>query len=112
MLAFTHGQPASPTTLGKEFSNFSYRIKFHSDQIKSLKQKGKFNGASGNYNAHVVAEEKVNWETLSRKFVNSLGLDFSSHSTQIELKDALASQLANAHNLNNVLITMRFFLLI
>ena len=104
MLAFTHGQPASPTTLGKEFSNFSYRIKFHSDQIKSLKQKGKFNGASGNYNAHVVAEEKVNWETLSRKFVNSLGLDFSSHSTQIELKDALASQLANAHNLNNVLI--------
>ena len=104
MLAFTHGQPASPTTLGKEFSNFSYRIKFHSEQIKSLKQKGKFNGASGNYNAHVVAEKKVNWETLSRKFVNSLGLDFSSHSTQIELKDAMAFQLTNTHNLNNVLI--------
>jgi adenylosuccinate lyase len=53
MLAFTHGQPASPTTLGKEFSNFSYRIKFHLDLIKSLKQKGKFNGASGNYNAKI-----------------------------------------------------------
>ena len=104
MLAFTHGQPASPTTLGKEFSNFSYRIKFHTNLIKSMKQKGKFNGASGNYNAHIIAEKKVNWEALSKKFVNSLGLDFSSHSTQIELKDALAFQLANTHNLNNVLI--------
>ena len=104
MLAFTHGQPASPTTLGKEFSNFSYRIKFHFDLIKSIKQKGKFNGASGNYNAHVIAESKVNWEGLSKKFVNSLGLEFSTHSTQIELKDALATQLANIHNLNNVLI--------
>ena len=104
MLAFTHGQPASPTTLGKEFSNFSYRIKFHSDLIKSLKQKGKFNGASGNYNAHIISAKQVNWETLTRKFVNSLGIDFSTHSTQIELKDAMASQLANTHNLNNVLI--------
>ena len=104
MLAFTHGQPASPTTLGKEFSNFSSRINFHFDLIKSLKQKGKFNGASGNYNAHVIAESKVNWEGLSKKFVNSLGLEFSTHSTQIELKDALAAQLANIHNLDNVLI--------
>ena len=104
MLAFTHGQPASPTTLGKEFSNFSYRINFHFDLIKSIKQKGKFNGASGNYNAHVIAESKFNWEGLSKKFVNSLGLEFSTHSTQIELKDALATQLANIHNLNNVLI--------
>ena len=104
MLAFTHGQPASPTTLGKEFSNFSYRIKFHLDLIKSVKQKGKFNGASGNYNAHIIAEKKINWEALSKKFVMSLGLDFSTHSTQIELKDAMAFQLANIHNLNNVLI--------
>jgi adenylosuccinate lyase len=104
MLAFTHGQPASPTTLGKEFANFTYRIKFHSDLIKSVKQKGKFNGASGNYNAHIIAEKKVNWEVLSKKFVISLGLDFSTHSTQIELKDAMAFQLANIHNLNNVLI--------
>jgi len=104
MLAFTHGQPASPTTLGKEFSNFGYRIKFHLDLIKSIKQKGKFNGASGNYNAHIIAEKKVNWEALCKKFVNSLGLDFSSHSTQIELKDAMAFQFANIHNLNNVLI--------
>ena len=106
MLAFTHGQPASPTTLGKEFSNYIYRLKFHLDLIKSIKQKGKFNGASGNYNAHVVAEKKVNWESLSKKLVNSLGLDFSSHSTQIELKDAMAFQLANTHNLNNVLIDL------
>ena len=104
MLAFTHGQPASPTSLGKEFSNFSYRMKFHLDQIKSVKQKGKFNGASGNYNAHIIAQNNLNWEVLSKKFVNSLGLDFSSHSTQIELKDAMAFQLANIHNLNNVLI--------
>ncbi len=104
MLAFTHGQPASPTTLGKEFSNFSYRMKFHLDLIKSVKQKGKFNGASGNYNAHIIAEKKINWEALSKKFVISLGLDFSTHSAQIELKDAMAFQLANIHNLNNVLI--------
>ena len=104
MLAFTHGQPASPTTLGKEFSNFSYRLKFHSDLIKSTKQNGKFNGASGNYNAHLIANHKTDWEILSKKFVNSLGLNFSSHSTQIELKDAMAYQLTNTHNLNNVLI--------
>lgn len=104
MLAFTHGQPASPTTLGKEFANFNYRIRFHSNLIKSVKQKGKFNGASGNYNAHIIAEKKVNWEALSKRFVISLGLDFSTHSTQIELKDAMAFQLANIHNLNNVLI--------
>ena len=104
MLAFTHGQPASPTTLGKEFANYSYRLKFHLDLIKSTKQKGKFNGASGNYNAHLIASQKVNWESLSKRFVNSLGLNFSSHSTQIELKDTMAYQLTNIHNMNNVLI--------
>ena len=104
MLAFTHGQPASPTTLGKEFSNFTSRIKFNKEMISSIKQKGKFNGASGNYNAHVIAQKNFNWENLSKKFVSSLGLNFSSHSTQIELKDAMASQLGNIHNLNNVLI--------
>ena len=106
MLAFTHGQPASPTTLGKEFANFSYRLKFHSDLIKSIKQNGKFNGASGNYNAHLIANHKINWEMLSKKFVSSLGLNFSTHSTQIELKDAMAYQLSNTHNLNNVLIDL------
>ncbi|RCL40555.1 MAG: adenylosuccinate lyase [Gammaproteobacteria bacterium] len=104
MLAFTHGQPASPTTLGKEFSNFTSRIKFNKEMISSIKQQGKFNGASGNYNAHVLAKKNFNWENLSKKFVSSLGLNFSSHSTQIELKDAMASQLGNIHNLNNVLI--------
>ena len=104
MLAFTHGQPASPTTLGKEFSNFTSRIKFNKEMISSIKQQGKFNGASGNYNAHVIAQKNFNWENLSKKFVSSLGLNFSSHSTQIELKDATASQLGNIHNLNNVLI--------
>ena len=104
MLAFTHGQPASPTTLGKEFSNFTSRIKFNKEMISSIKQQGKFNGASGNYNAHVLAKKNFNWENLSKKFVSSLGLNFSSHSTQIELKDAMASQLGNIHNLNNILI--------
>ena len=104
MLAFTHGQPASPTTLGKEFSNYSSRIIFHLKMIKSIKQRGKFNGASGNYNAHLIADKKINWEKLSKKFVESFKLEFSSHSTQIELKDAMAAQMANIHNLNNVLI--------
>ena len=104
MLSHTHGQPASPTTLGKEFINYSERISYHLSHIENTKQRGKFNGASGNFNAHVVAANNFNWLKLSKKFVNSLGLDFVKLSTQIELKDAMAHQLSNIHNLNNVLL--------
>lgn len=104
MLSHTHGQPASPTTLGKEFINYFERISYHLSHIENTKQRGKFNGASGNFNAHVVAANNFNWLKLSKKFVNSLGLDFAKLSTQIELKDAMAHQLSNIHNLNNVLL--------
>ena len=104
MLSHTHGQPASPTTLGKEFINYFERISYHLSHIENTKQRGKFNGASGNFNAHVVAANNFNWLKLSKKFVNSLGLDFVKLSTQIELKDAMAHQLSNIHNLNNVLL--------
>lgn len=104
MLSHTHGQPASPTTLGKEFINYFERISYHLSHIENTKQRGKFNGASGNFNAHVVAANNFNWLKLSQKFVKSLGLDFAKLSTQIELKDAMAHQLSNIHNLNNVLL--------
>ena len=104
MLSHTHGQPASPTTLGKEFINYFERISYHLSHIENTEQRGKFNGASGNFNAHVVAANNFNWLKLSKKFVNSLGLDFVKLSTQIELKDAMAHQLSNIHNLNNVLL--------
>ena len=104
MLSHTHGQPASPTTLGKEFINYVERISYHLSHIENTKQRGKFNGASGNFNAHVVSSNNFNWLKLSQKFVESLGLDYSKFSTQIELKDAMAHQLSNIHNLNNVLL--------
>ena len=106
MLSFTHGQTASPTTLGKEIANFHERIKFHLNILKSLNPSGKFNGAVGNYNAHVITDEKVNWQTLSERFVKSLGLNWSKFSSQIELKDEMATIISTMENLNNVLLDL------
>ena len=72
MLSRTHGQTASPTTMGKEFSNFVHRINSISKSIQIIKLKGKINGAVGNFNAHTVAYPKVNWELVSKKFIKSL----------------------------------------
>ena len=104
MLSFTHGQTASPTTLGKEIANFHERIKYHLNLLKSLNPSGKFNGAVGNYNAHVITDDKVNWQSLSEKFVKSLGLNWSKYSTQIELKDEMVTIISTMENLNNVLL--------
>ena len=106
MLSFTHGQTASPTTLGKEIANFHERIKYHLNLLKSLNPSGKFNGAVGNYNAHVITNDKVNWQSLSEKFVKSLGLNWSKYSTQIELKDEMVSIISTMENLNNVLLDL------
>ncbi|MBS0357966.1 MAG: adenylosuccinate lyase [Proteobacteria bacterium] len=90
MLSRTHGQPASPTTVGKEMANFVARLKRQRNQIANIPIMGKINGAVGNFNAHIVAYPEVNWLELSKKFVTSLGLHWNAYTTQIEPHDYLA----------------------
>src|SRR3984957_12333124 len=90
MLARTHGQPASPTTLGKEFANVTARLRRAQKRWKDVAILGKWNGAVGNFNAHVAAVPAADWPTISRSFVESLGLEFNPYPTQIEPHDWLA----------------------
>ena len=90
MLSRTHGQTASPTTMGKEFANFIYRINVINKSLNKTPLNGKINGAVGNFNAHTVAYPEVNWELISKKFVNKLGLQLNTHTTQVEPKDSIA----------------------
>src|SRR5438477_113882 len=90
MLARTHGQPASPTTLGKELANVVHRLRRARRSIASVSLTGKMNGAVGNYNAHVAAYPDFDWERFARAFVESLGLEFAAYTTQIEPHDSLS----------------------
>ena len=90
MLARTHGQPATPSTMGKELAVFVYRWQRQIKQLGQAEYLGKFNGAVGNYNAHVVAYPDVPWEDVSRRFVERLGLTFNPLTTQIESHDYMA----------------------
>jgi adenylosuccinate lyase len=90
MLARTHGQPASPTTLGKEMANVAYRLARARSRIAAVRLTGKMNGAVGNYNAHVAAYPDVDWQALARELVEKLGLEFNPYTIQIEPHDALA----------------------
>ena len=104
MVSRTHGQVATPTTVGKEFANFSSRIDRISIVIKETSLRGKMNGAVGNYNAHLIAYPKVNWEKVSKTFITKVGLLWSSYTTQVEPKDSMA-KLFHAHErLNNILL--------
>ena len=106
MLSRTHGQAATPTTVGKELANFSSRIDRITRDIVDTRLSGKMNGAVGNYNAHLVAYPKVNWEKISKTFVQNLNLDWSPYTTQVEPKDNMA-KLFHAHGrLNNVLLDL------
>ncbi|HEY5101161.1 MAG TPA: adenylosuccinate lyase, partial [Steroidobacteraceae bacterium] len=87
MLARTHGQAASPTTLGKEVANFLARLRRARRRWERVAVLGKWNGAVGNFNAHVVAAPGVDWPAVSRRFVESLGLEYNAHTTQIEPHD-------------------------
>jgi adenylosuccinate lyase len=104
MLSRTHGQSASPTTMGKEFANFLERIKTIKKSIRNTELKGKINGAVGNYNAHFTAYPNANWELIARKFVLSLGLAWNPYTTQVEPKDSMAELFFSYVRLNNVLI--------
>jgi len=90
MLSRTHGQTASPTTVGKEFANVLARLLRQRRQLADVELLGKINGAVGNYNAHVVAYPEVDWPAFARGFVDSLGLDFNPWTTQIEPHDSIA----------------------
>ena len=104
MLSRTHGQPATPTTLGKEFANVLARIKKQTEIISKIKIMGKINGAVGNYNAHTIAYQKVNWEMLAKQFVTNLGLTFNPYTTQIEPHDYMAELSHAIMRLNTILI--------
>ena len=106
MLARTHGQPASPTTLGKEIANFVARLRRARARWTRVAALGKWNGAVGNYNAHVVAAPGVDWPAVSRAFVESLGLEYNSHTTQIEPHDWIAEYCDALAGLNVILIDL------
>lgn len=104
MLARTHGQPASPTTLGKEMRNVVARLERQIEQIKQVSIQGKINGATGNYNAHVVAYPEVDWQQFSKNFVESLGLNWSPLTTQIEPHDYMAELFHAMARFNTILL--------
>jgi adenylosuccinate lyase len=103
MLSRTHGQPASPTTIGKEMANVVYRLDRQRDQVADVKLLGKFNGAVGNYNAHISAYPDVDWPDFARNFVESFGLNWNPYSIQIEPHDYMAELFDAVARFNNVL---------
>ena len=106
MLAHTHGQPASPTTLGKEMANVVARLKRARQRIAGIKLLGKINGAVGNYNAHMVAYPEIDWEKFARSFVESLGLEFNPYTTQIEPHDAIAELFDAYARANTIMLDL------
>ncbi len=104
MLSRTHGQPASPTTLGKEMANVVHRLKRQREQIASVDLLGKINGAVGNYNAHLSAYPDVDWPSFAQEFVQSLGLAWNPYTIQIEPHDYMAELFDAVARSNNVLI--------
>ncbi len=104
MLSRTHGQSATPTTLGKEFANVAYRLKRQNAQLANIEVLGKMNGAVGNFNAHLAAYPDVAWDKFSKQFVESLGLTWLPFSTQIEPHDAMAEYFHCLMRTNTVLI--------
>ncbi|XP_027067895.1 uncharacterized protein [Coffea arabica] len=104
MLSRTHGQPASPTTLGKEMAIFAFRLSWERQDISKVKILGKFAGAVGNYNAHLVAYHDINWPQVAEEFVTSLGIDFNPYVPQIEPHDYMAKLFHSIIQFNNILV--------
>ncbi len=104
MMSRTHGQPASPTTLGKEFANVVARLQRQVKQIEATEQLGKTNGAVGNYNAHLSAYPEVNWQGFAEEFVTSLGVTFNPFTTQIEPHDYIAELFDAIARFNTILL--------
>jgi adenylosuccinate lyase len=106
MMSRTHGQPATPTTLGKEIANFTYRLGEQRTRFAAVTIAGKMNGAVGNFNAHLAAYPEVDWPRLARRFVESLGLTLNPFTTQIEPHDWMAEYFDALARLNTVLIDL------
>ncbi len=104
MLSRTHGQPASPTTVGKEMANFAYRLKRQKEQLVTVPLLGKMNGAVGNYNAHLTTYPDVDWPGVAREFVTELGLEWNPYTTQIEPHDYVAELFDVVARFNTVLL--------
>ncbi|MDX1434597.1 MAG: adenylosuccinate lyase [Gammaproteobacteria bacterium] len=104
MLSRTHGQPASPTTLGKEMAVFAARLKRHRASVAEVPLLGKLNGAVGNYNAHVAAYPNLDWPSISHDFVTNLGLEWNPHTTQIEPHDYMAELFHALMRFNTTLV--------
>ena len=106
MLSRTHGQPASPTTVGKELANVVYRLRRTWDAMGAVELLGKINGAVGNYNAHLSAYPDLDWESFAREFVTGLGLNFNPYTIQIEPHDAMAELYDAMARTNTILIDL------
>ena len=104
MLSRTHGQPASPTTLGKEMANVVYRLRRVRKSIASVELTAKFNGAVGNYNAHLSAYPDFDWEAFNGSFIESLGLSFNPYTIQIEPHDAMAELFDATARANTIVL--------
>ena len=104
MMTRTHGQPATPSTMGKEMANVVYRLQRGRERIAAVSLLGKINGAVGNYNAHLVAYPDLDWEAFGKKFVESLGLEFNPYTIQIEPHDAMAELYDAFARVNTILI--------
>lgn len=100
----THGQPATPSTIGKEFANIVYRLQRQLSQLKKIEILGKFNGAVGNYNAHTVSYPNINWPKISESFVCSLDICWNPYTTQIEPHDYIAELFNCISRFNTILI--------
>ena len=106
MMARTHGQPATPTTMGKEFANVAIRLKRQMVQLAAVPLLGKLNGAVGNYNAHLAAYPSVDWHSVSQQFVESLGLTWNAYTTQIEPHDYIAEWFDALARFNTIVIDL------
>lgn len=106
MLARTHGQPATPTTLGKEMANVVYRLQRGKKQLEAVSILGKINGAVGNYNAHLSAYPELDWEKFAQLFVEKLGLEFNPYTTQIEPHDTIAELFDAYARINTILLDL------
>jgi len=104
LLSLTHGQPATPSTMGKEMANFYYRMKRQYDKLKKIEILGKINGSTGNYNAHLAVYPEVNWHMVSKEFITSLGISWNPCTTQIEPHDYIAEFFACISLFNTILI--------
>ena len=104
MLSRTHGQTASPTTMGKEFANVVYRLQRQQKQLVANEILGKINGAVGNFNAHLSAYPNVDWENFAKQFVENLGLTYNPMTIQIEPHDYMAELYDNLARINTILI--------